>query len=116
MPEEEIKIKQSITERDDIADLIALIPPWFIGALFWVAISELVLKKAYPNDFIKLQTALLGADIVGDMPPGVAMVAIMYDTLYAIDIVEGLKIDFVKFGTKILEFFNIPTGFPFPEK
>jgi len=116
MPEEEIKIKQSITERDDIADLIALIPPWFIGALFWVAISELVLKKAYPNDFIKLQTALLGADIVGDMPPGVAMVAIMYDTLYAIDIVEGLQIDLVNFGTKILKFFNIPIGFPFPEK
>jgi len=113
---EEIKIKQSISERDDIADLLALIPPWFIGALFWVAISELVLKRAYPNDFIKLQTAILGADIVGDMPPGVAMVAIMYDTLYAIDIVEGLKIDLVKFGDSILKFFGIPTGFPFPEK
>jgi len=114
MPEEAVKI--NLSERDDLADLIALIPPWFIGALFWVAISELVLKRAYPNDFIKLQTAILGADIVGDMPPGVAMVAIMYDTLYAIDIVEGLKIDFVKFGDGILKFFGIPTGFPFPEK
>jgi len=83
---EAIKIK--IAERDDIADLLALIPPWFVGALFWVAISELVLKRLYPNDFIKLQTAILGADIVGDMPPGVAMVAIMYDTLYAVDITE----------------------------
>jgi len=85
---EAIKIK--IAERDDIADLLALIPPWFIGAVFWVGISELVLKRLYPNDFIKLQTAILGADIVGDMPPGVAMVAIMYDTLYAVEVTEVL--------------------------
>jgi len=87
---EEIKIKQSIIERDDIADILGLIPPWFVGAVFWVAISELVLKRLYPNDFIKLQTAILGADIVGDMPPGVAMVAIMYDTLYAVEVTEVL--------------------------
>ena len=87
---EEIKIKQSIIERDDIADILGLIPPWFIGAVFWVAISELVLKRLYPDDFIKLQTAILGADIVGDMPPGVAMVAIMYDTLYAVEVTEVL--------------------------
>jgi len=49
-----------------------------------------VLKRLYPNDFIKLQTAILGADIVGDMPPGVAMVAIMYDTLYAVEVTEVL--------------------------
>jgi len=91
---EAIKIK--IAERDDIADLLALIPPWFIGALFWVGISELVLKRLYPNDFIKLQTAILGADIVGDMPPGVAMVAMMYDTLYAIDVVEDVAEVIVK--------------------
>jgi len=87
---EEIKIKQSITERDDIADILGLIPEWVFGAVFWVAISELVLKRLYPNDFIKLQTAILGADIVGDMPPGVAMVAIMYDTLYAVEVTEVL--------------------------
>ena len=83
-------VELKISERDDIADLLALIPPWFIGAVFWVGISELILKRLYPNDFIKLQTAILGAEIVGDMPPGVAMVAIMYDTLYAIDIAEGI--------------------------
>jgi len=85
-----VLVELKISERDDIADLLALIPPWFIGAVFWVAISELILKRLYPNDFIKLQTAILGADIVGDMPPGVAMVAIMYDTLYAIDVAEGI--------------------------
>ena len=83
-------VKLKISERDDIADLLALIPPWFVGAVFWVAISELVLKRLYPEDFIKLQAALVAADVVGDMPPGVAMVAVMYNTLYAIDVAEGI--------------------------
>ena len=111
---EEIKIKQSIIERDDIADILGLIPPWFIGAVFWVAISELVLKRLYPNDFIKLQTAILGADIVGDMPPGVAMVAIMYDTLYAVEVTEVLTTalvdELVKVANKIFITFAKFTG------
>jgi len=97
---EEIKIKQSITERDDIADILGLIPQWFIGALLWATISELVLKRLYPDDFIKLQTAILGADIVGEMPPGVAMVAVMYDTLYAVDVAEELTAAFIDELTK----------------
>jgi len=83
-------VKLKISERDDIADLLALIPPWFVGALFWVAISELVLKRLYPDDFHALQTAIVAADVVGDMPPGVAMVAVMYETLYLVDIAEGI--------------------------
>jgi hypothetical protein len=97
-------VKLKISERDDIADLLALIPPWFVGAVFWVAISELVLKRLYPDDFIKLQAAILGADIVGDMPPGVAMVAIMYNTLYAVEVTEDITEAIVKelsgFGAK----------------
>lgn len=92
MPEP-LKIK--IAERDDIADLLALIPPWFVGAVFWVAISELVLKRLYPDDFIKLQAAILGADYVGDMPPGVAMVAVMYETLYLVEVKEELTGAFI---------------------
>ena len=92
MPEE---VKLKISERDDIADLLALIPPWFIGAVFWVGISELVLKKLYPDDFIKLQSAIIAADVVGDMPPGVAMVAVMYNTLYLVEVKEGLTDTFI---------------------
>ena len=107
---EAIKIKQSITERDDIADILGLIPPWFVGALFWVAISELVLKRLYPDDFIKLQGAIVAADIVGDMPPGVAMVAIMYNTLYAVDVAEGiadvLVEEAIELGGKFLSIFG----------
>ena len=93
MPEEAVKLK--ISERDDIADLLALVPPWFVGAVFWVAISELVLKRLYPNDFIKLQTAILGADVVGEMPPGVAMVAVMYNTLYLVEVKEEITGAFI---------------------
>lgn len=113
MPE---AVKINLSERDDIADLLGLVPQWVFGALFWVAISELVLKRLYPDDFIKLQAAIVGADVVGDMPPGVAMVAIMYNTLYLVDVTEGVKLDIIKFGDNILKFFGIPIGFPFPEK
>jgi len=92
---EAIKIKQSITERDDIADILGLIPPWFVGAVFWVAISELVLKRLYPDDFHKLQTAIVAADVVGDMPPGVAMVAVMYATLHLVEVKEELTGAFI---------------------
>ena len=107
-------VKINLSERDDLADLIALIPPWFIGALFWVAISELVLKRLYPDDFIKLQAAIVGADVVGDMPPGVAMVAIMYDTLYAVEVTEvltsALVDELVKVANKIFITFSKFTG------
>jgi len=112
---EAIKIKQSITERDDIADILGLIPPWFVGALFWVAISELVLKRLYPDDFHALQTAIVAADVVGDMPPGVAMVAVMYETLYLVDVAEGFKGWIAESGDAILDLFGIPKGlFPIP--
>jgi len=105
---EALKIK--IAERDDIADLLALIPSWFIGAVFWVGISELVLKRLYPDDFIKLQAAIIAADVVGDMPPGVAMVAIMYNTLYAVDVAEGIADviveEVIELGGKFLSIFG----------
>jgi len=103
-------VKLKITERDDIADLLALVPPWFVGAVFWVGISELVLKRLYPDDFITLQAAIVAADVVGDMPPGVAMVAIMYNTLYAVDIAEGIAEVLVEeaigAGTKFFSIFG----------
>ena len=114
-PEEAIKIR--IWERDDTADLLALIPPWFIGAVFWVAISELVLKRLYPDDFHTLQKAIVAADVVGDMPPGVAMVAVMYNTLYLVEVAEGFQGWIVEGGDAILDFFGIPKGIfpnPFP--
>ena len=111
MPKEPIKI--NLSERDDLADLLALVPQWFFGALFWVAISELLLKRLYPNDFHALQTAILGADYVADMPAGVAMVAVIYETLYLKEVAADVtKLDLVKFAIKIMRSLGFEAGFP----
>jgi hypothetical protein len=53
-----------------------------------------------------LQAAILGADYVGDMPPGVAMVAVMYNTLYLVEVKEeltGTLVDeLVKIANKVI--------------
>jgi len=74
-----------IAERDDLADFLKIIPQWVFGALFWVAISELVLKRLFPKDANALQAAIVGAEVVSDMPPGVAMVAVIYTTLAGVE-------------------------------
>ena len=110
MPEE-VKIK--LTERDDIADLLGLVPQWVYGALFWVAISELLLKRLYPDDFHALQTAILGADYITNMPPGVAMVAVIYETLHLKEITEDVtELNLVKFAIKIMRSLGFDVGFP----
>ena len=110
MPEE---VKINLSERDDIADLLGLVPQWVYGALFWVAISELLLKRLYPNDFHALQTAILGADYVADMPAGVAMVAVIYETLHLKEITEDVtELNLVKFAIKIMRSLGFDVGFP----
>ena len=110
MPEE---VKINLSERDDIADLLGLVPQWVYGALFWVAISELLLKRLYPDDFHALQTAILGADYITNMPPGVAMVAVIYETLHLKEITEDVtKLNLVKFAIKIMRSLGFDVGFP----
>jgi len=110
MPEE---VKINLSERDDIADLLGLVPQWVYGALFWVAISELLLKRLYPNDFHALQTAILGADYITNMPPGVAMVAVIYETLHLKEITEDVtELNLVKFAIKIMRSLGFDVGFP----
>jgi len=110
MPEE---VKINLSERDDIADLLGLVPQWVYGALFWVAISELLLKRLYPDDFHALQTAILGADYITNMPPGVAMVAVIYETLHLKEITEDVtELNLVKFAIKIMRSLGFDVGFP----
>jgi len=87
--EKEKPLYLQIAERDDLADFLKIIPQWVFGALFWVAISELVLKRLFPNQANALQTAMVGADVVSDMPPGVAMVAVIYTTLAGVEASQG---------------------------
>jgi len=60
------------------------------GAIFWIAISELVLKRLFPGKANTLQAAIVGADVVSDMPPGVAMVAVMYTALAGVEAKQDL--------------------------
>lgn len=98
MPESKAEVEIQFRNRRLAIDAANIIPTWVFGALFWTGISELVLKRLYPNDFIKLQGAVIGADVVGEMPPGVAMVAAMYNTLYLVEAAggfwEGLALGF----------------------
>jgi len=88
--EKEKPLYLQIAERDDFADFLRLIPSWIYGALFWVAISELVLKRLFPEQANALQTAIVAADVVSDMPPGVAMVAVIYTTLAGVEVKQDL--------------------------
>ena len=65
------KIEIQFRNRRLLIDALGVVPPWMIGALVWLAFSELILKRVYPNDFMKMQGALLAADTVSELPPGV---------------------------------------------
>jgi len=89
-PLPENKLELQFRNRRLVIDALGIVPPWMFGALAWLAFSELVLKRVYPQHFIKMQTALLAADTVGELPPGVAIVAALYDTLYLAEKAEDI--------------------------
>jgi len=78
----ENKLELQFRNRRLVIDALGIVPPWMFGAIAWVAFSEIVLKRVYPKEFVAMQTALLAADTVGELPPGVAIVAALYSTLY----------------------------------
>jgi len=94
MPEE-IKIKQSIIERDDLADLLGLIPTWIISAVVWFAFTKLVLDRLSPSKpGTEINLAIIGSGIlpdwivgeVDDLPPGVKLAALIDVSLAALEI------------------------------
>jgi len=111
-PDEPLKI--NILERDDLADIVAAlnlkVPDWAIGALVWLLVSELYLKRVYPTKFQDLQTGLIGADLVTELPDGVAIVAYLYKTLHLIEVKEDIVIDIVGFLNRIVRGIAKATG------
>jgi len=94
MPEE-IKVKQSIIERDDLADLLGLIPTWVISAVVWFAFTKLVLDRLSPKKpGTEINLAIIGSGIlpdwivgeVDDLPPGVKLAALIDVSLAALEI------------------------------
>jgi len=93
MPEEAVKLK--ITERDDIADLLGLIPTWIISAVVWFAFTKLVLDQLSPKKpGTEINLAIIAGDFLpdwisdspADLPPGVKLAALIDVTLAALEI------------------------------
>ena len=93
MPEE-----VKITERDDIADLLGLIPTWMISAVVWYAFTKLVLDRLSPSKpGTEINLAIIGSGILPDwivgevdeLPPGVKLAALIDVSLAAL----GVKLD-----------------------
>jgi len=90
------KIEIQFRNRRLAIDALSAVPPWMFGAAAWLAFSELVLKRVYPDEFVAMQGALLAADVVSELPPGVAIVATLYSTLYLAERKEEITESFVK--------------------
>ena len=96
MPEE---VKVKITERDDIADLLGLIPSWMISAVVWYAFTKLVLDRLSPKKpGTEINLAIIAGDFLpdwisdspADLPPGVKLAALIDVTLAALDVKDGI--------------------------
>ena len=94
MDKAEVEIQ--FRNRRLVIDALAVVPPWMFGAIAWVAFSELILKQVYPDEFVTMQGALVAADKISELPPGVAIVAILYSVLYLVEVKEEITKTFVE--------------------
>jgi len=80
-----------LAERDDLSDLLGLVPEWVWGAVIWHSFSKLIIdpmSKGKPGT--ELNAVLLGADIVTNLPPGVALAAQIDVFLTTLEIKEDI--------------------------
>jgi len=87
MPEEAVKLK--ITERDDIADLLGLIPTWMISSVVWYTFTKIILDRfTDKKPGTEINAAIIASDILGvTFPPGVALAAQIDVTLTAMGLI-----------------------------
>jgi len=90
MPDE-VKIK--LTERDDIADLLGLIPTWMFSALVWYIFSKVILDRLTDKKpGTEINAAIIASDVAGvTFPPGVALAAQIDVTLTALDVLFDIR-------------------------
>ena len=96
MPETKQEVELQFRNRRLAIDALGIVPPWVFGAVAWVAFSELILKRVYPDEFVTMQGALLAADKISELPPGVAIVATLYATLYLVEVKEEITKTFIE--------------------
>jgi len=82
-------VKLKVTERDDIADLLGLIPSWMISAVVWYAFTKIILDRfTDKKPGTEINAAIIISDIAGvTFPPGVSLAAQIDVTLTALGIV-----------------------------
>jgi len=93
-----------LAERDDLSDLLGLVPEWVWGAAIWHSFSKLIIdpmSKGKPGT--DLNVLLLGADIVTNLPPGVALAAQIDVFLTALEIKEDIVTRSAGFILKTLQ-------------
>ena len=110
--EKEKPLHVRVAERDDLSDLLGLVPEWVWGAVIWHSFSKLIIdpmSKGKPGT--ELNAVLLGADIVTNLPPGVALAAQIDVFLTALEIKEDIVTRSAGFILKTLQDFGIvPKG------
>jgi len=97
-----------VAERDDFSDLLRLIPDWVLGAVIWYAFGKLIIDpmtKGKPGT--ELNAVLLGADIVTNLPPGVALAAQVDVFLSVLKVKEDIITQSAGFILKTLQDWEI---------
>jgi len=105
--EKEKPLYVQLSERDDFSDLLRLIPDWVWGAVIWYAFGKLIIdpmSKGKPGT--ELNAVLLAADIVTNLPPGVALAAQVDVFLTALEIKEDIVTRTAGFILKTLQDFG----------
>jgi len=105
--EKEKPLYVQLAERDDFTDFLSLIPSWVWGAIIWYAFSKAIIdpmSKGKPGT--DLNVVLLGADIVTNLPPGVALAAQVDVFLTALEIKEDFVTRTTSFIVKTLQDFG----------
>jgi len=94
-------VKVKITERDDIADLLGLIPTWIISAVVWYAFTKIILDRfTDKKPGTEINAAIIISDIAGvTFPPGVSLAAQIDVTLTALGLI--LPLPEIPLGTPV---------------
>jgi len=99
--EKERSLYVRLSERDDLADFLGLIPQWIWSATAWFLFTKFVLDKLTDKKpGTEINAAIIASDVAGvTFPPGVALAAQIDVTLAAMGFMDDLE-KFLKAATE----------------
>ena len=97
-------VKVKISERDDIADLLGLIPTWIISAVVWYIFSKVVIDRlSDKKPGTEINAAIIASDVAGvTFPAGVALAAQIDVTMTLLGIKENFTAQAANFILDLL--------------